>query len=95
MPTPTDLGTEATKDIAVALTSLLTDMFALYLKMKNFHWHLFGPHFRDYHQMLDEGEQIFAATGALVQRALQGRRHHATLDRAYPPDPAPARQRCR
>ncbi|GGJ04662.1 Dps family protein [Neoroseomonas lacus] len=68
--TPTDLGTNATKDIAAALTGVLADMFALYLKTKNFHWHMSGPHFRDYHLMLDEqGEQIFATTDALAERA--------------------------
>ncbi len=68
--TPTDLGADATRDIAAALTGVLADMFALYLKTKNFHWHLSGPHFRDYHLMLDEqGEQIFATTDALAERA--------------------------
>jgi starvation-inducible DNA-binding protein len=68
--TPTDLGPDASRDIAGALTGLLADMFALYLKTKNFHWHLSGPHFRDYHLMLDEqGEQIFATTDALAERA--------------------------
>lgn len=68
--TPTDLGADATRDIAAALTGILADMFALYLKTKNFHWHMSGPHFRDYHLMLDEqGEQIFATTDALAERA--------------------------
>lgn len=68
--TPTDLGADATKDIAAALTGMLADMFALYLKTKNFHWHMSGPHFRDYHLMLDEqGAQIFATTDALAERA--------------------------
>lgn len=68
--TPTDLGADATRDIAAALTGVLADMFALYLKTKNFHWHLSGPHFRDYHLMLDEqGDQIFAATDAIAERA--------------------------
>lgn len=68
--TPTDLGANATTDIAAALTGVLADMFALYLKTKNFHWHMSGPHFRDYHLMLDEqGEQIFATTDALAERA--------------------------
>jgi starvation-inducible DNA-binding protein len=68
--TPTDLGAAATRDIAAALTGLLADMFALYLKTKNFHWHLLGPHFRDYHRMLDEqGDQIFATTDAIAERA--------------------------
>ena len=68
--TPTDLGDNATKDIAAALTTLLSDMFALYLKTKNFHWHISGPHFRDYHLMLDEhGDQIFATTDPIAERA--------------------------
>lgn len=68
--TPTDLGAQATTDIAAALTGVLADMFALYLKTKNFHWHMSGPHFRDYHLMLDEhGDQIFATTDILAERA--------------------------
>ncbi len=68
--TPTDLGADATRDIAAALTTLLADMFALYLKTKNFHWHMSGPHFRDYHLMLDDhGDQIFATTDAIAERA--------------------------
>jgi starvation-inducible DNA-binding protein len=68
--TPTDLGENARKDISAALTALLADTFALYLKTKNFHWHMSGPHFRDYHLLLDEqGEQIFAMTDAMAERA--------------------------
>jgi starvation-inducible DNA-binding protein len=68
--TPDGLGANATRDIAAALTGVLADMFALYLKTKNFHWHLSGPHFREYHLMLDEqGDQIFAATDAIAERA--------------------------
>jgi starvation-inducible DNA-binding protein len=67
--TPTDLPSNATQDISGALTTLLADMFALYLKTKNFHWHMSGQHFRDYHLLLDEqGEQIFAATDAIAER---------------------------
>lgn len=67
--TPTDLGVSATKDIAAALNALLADTFALYLKTKNFHWHVSGPHFRDYHLLLDEqAEQIFAATDVIAER---------------------------
>jgi starvation-inducible DNA-binding protein len=67
--TPTDLPSNATMDISGALTTLLADMFALYLKTKNFHWHMSGQHFRDYHLLLDEqGEQIFAATDAIAER---------------------------
>jgi starvation-inducible DNA-binding protein len=69
LDTPTDLTTKATSDISGALNALLADMFALYLKTKNFHWHASGPHFRDYHLMLDEqGEQIFAVTDDIAER---------------------------
>jgi starvation-inducible DNA-binding protein len=68
--TRTDLGANASKDLSAALTALLADTFALYLKTKNFHWHMSGPHFRDYHLMLDEqGEQIFAMTDDIAERA--------------------------
>ena len=68
--TPTDLTSSAVRDISGALTILLADMFALYLKTKNFHWHLSGPHFRDYHLLLDEqADQIFATTDAIAERA--------------------------
>ena len=68
--TPTDLKPEATRDISAALAGLLADVFALYLKTKNFHWHMSGPHFRDYHLLLDEqGDQIFAMTDAIAERA--------------------------
>ena len=64
-----DLGREATRDIAAHLNALLADTFALYLKTKNFHWHVSGPHFRDYHALLDEhAQQIHATTDALAQR---------------------------
>src|SRR6202044_2073700 len=67
--TPTDLGPTATRDVAAALNLALADVFALYLKTKNFHWHMSGPHFRDYHLLLDEqGEQIFAMTDVLAER---------------------------
>jgi starvation-inducible DNA-binding protein len=67
--TPTDLGSKAVPDIAAALNLLLADMFALYLKTKNFHWHMSGPHFRDYHLLLDDqADQIFAATDAIAER---------------------------
>jgi len=69
LETPTDLTAEAVRDISGALNILLADMFALYLKTKNFHWHVSGPHFRDYHLLLDEqGEQIFATTDAIAER---------------------------
>jgi starvation-inducible DNA-binding protein len=66
---PTNLGHDATRDISAALNLLLADVFALYVKTKNFHWHVSGPHFRDYHLMLDEqAEQIFAATDDIAER---------------------------
>src|SRR5579872_394846 len=69
LATPTDLKPNAVRDLAGALNILLADMFALYLKTKNFHWHISGPHFRDYHLMLDEhGDQIFATTDAIAER---------------------------
>jgi starvation-inducible DNA-binding protein len=67
--TPTDLGANAAKDIAGALNALVADTFALYMKTKNFHWHVSGPHFRDYHLLLDEhADQIFAMTDVLAER---------------------------
>src|ERR1700733_14033681 len=68
--TPPDLKPEATRDISAALGGLLADVFALYVKTKNFHWHMSGAHFRDYHLLLDEqGEQIFAMTDPIAERA--------------------------
>lgn len=68
--TRTDLRAQAGIDIAAALTTLLADMLALYLKTKNFHWHMSGPHFRDYHLMLDEqADEIFATTDTIAERA--------------------------
>src|SRR5579863_3476221 len=67
--TPTDLEKSATKDISGAMNAILADVFALYLKTKNFHWHLSGPHFRDYHLLLDEqGDQLFAMTDPIAER---------------------------
>ena len=69
LKTPTNLGVEATRDISGALNLLLADLFALYLKTKNFHWHVSGPHFRDYHLLLDEqADQIFAITDTVAER---------------------------
>jgi starvation-inducible DNA-binding protein len=69
LATLSDLGANAARDIGGALTVLLADVFALYLKTKNFHWHMSGTHFRDYHLMLDEqGDQIFAMTDAIAER---------------------------
>ncbi|HVO90948.1 MAG TPA: DNA starvation/stationary phase protection protein [Casimicrobiaceae bacterium] len=69
LATPTSLGHDATRDLSGALNALLADFFALYLKTKNFHWHVSGPHFRDYHLMLDEqADQIFATTDVIAER---------------------------
>lgn len=69
LTTPTDLGASATKDISAAMNLLLADVFALYLKTKNFHWHMSGPHFRDYHLLLDEhAAQLFAMTDEIAER---------------------------
>src|SRR6202161_1454757 len=67
--TPTDLGAEASKDIAGGMNGVLADVFALYLKTKNFHWHMSGPHFRDYHLLLDEqADQIYAMADPIAER---------------------------
>jgi starvation-inducible DNA-binding protein len=69
LATPTDLTRSATKDISGAMNAILADVFALYLKTKNFHWHLSGRHFRDYHLLLDEqAEQLFAMTDPIAER---------------------------
>jgi starvation-inducible DNA-binding protein len=69
LATPTDLGHDAVSAVSAAINPVLADVFALYLKTKNFHWHVSGPHFRDYHLLLDEqAEQIFAATDELAER---------------------------
>jgi starvation-inducible DNA-binding protein len=69
LSTPTDLAGDAARDISGALNALLADMFALYLKTKNFHWHISGPHFRDFHLLLDEqADQIFATTDPIAER---------------------------
>ena len=69
LTTPTDLNSSAVKDIAGAMNAVLADVFALYLKTKNFHWHMSGPHFRDYHLLLDEqADQIFAMTDPIAER---------------------------
>jgi len=69
LDTPTDLDDKAVKEISAALNTILADALALYLKTKNFHWHISGPHFRDYHLMLDEqADAIFATTDPLAER---------------------------
>src|SRR6266478_1589883 len=66
---PTDLTRSAVKDIAGAMNAILADVFALYLKTKNFHWHMSGPHFRDYHLLLDEqADQIYAMSDPIAER---------------------------
>src|SRR5918911_3356532 len=68
--TRTDLGSEATRDVTAGLNSLLADVFALFVKTKNFHWHMSGPHFRDYHLLLDEqSDQLLAMTDPIAERA--------------------------
>ena len=69
LATPTDLSASATESISEAMNAVLADVFALYLKTKNFHWHMSGPHFRDYHLLLDEqAEQLFAMTDPIAER---------------------------
>src|SRR5215510_4694892 len=69
LATPTDLTAAATRDVAAAMNAILADVFALYLKTKSFHWHLSGPHFRDYHLLFDEqGDQLFAMTDPIAER---------------------------
>ena len=69
LATPTDLDAKATRDVSGAMNAILADVFALYLKTKNFHWHMSGPHFRDYHLMLDEhSDQLFAMTDPIAER---------------------------
>jgi starvation-inducible DNA-binding protein len=70
LDTPTDLSADAVSEISAKLKEILATTFALYLKTKNFHWHVSGPHFRDYHLLLDEqSEQIFASTDEIAERA--------------------------
>jgi len=69
LATPSDLHADATRDIAAALNAILADVFALYLKTKNFHWHMSGPHFRDYHLLLDEqADQLYAMADPVAER---------------------------
>src|SRR5260370_8822620 len=72
LTTPTDLTRSATKDIAGAMNAILADVFALYLKTKNFHWHMSGRHFRVYHLLLDQhGDQLFAMTDPMADRIIK------------------------
>ncbi len=92
--TPTDLQSNAVQDIAAAFNLLLADVFALYLKTKNFHWHMSGPQFRDYHLLLDEqGDQILAVTDTIAERVrkiggttLRSIGHIARLQRIFDND---------
>jgi starvation-inducible DNA-binding protein len=69
LTTPSDIDPKYVKDIAGALNAMLADVFSLYLKTKNFHWHMSGPHFRDYHLLLDDhGDQLFAMTDDIAER---------------------------
>lgn len=69
LATPSDLSADATRDISATLNGLLADVFALYLKTKNFHWHISGPHFRDYHLMFDEqAAELFAMSDPIAER---------------------------
>src|ERR1700693_1319790 len=69
LATPPDLKAAPTRDITGAMNAILADVFALYLKTKNFHWHMSGPHFRDYHLLLDEhADQLFAMTDPIAER---------------------------
>lgn len=70
MATPTDLSATGVPAISEELAALLADVFTLYVKTKNFHWHISGPHFRDYHLLLDEqADQLFAMTDDIAERA--------------------------
>jgi starvation-inducible DNA-binding protein len=69
LSTPTDLRAEATRDISAGMNAVLADVFALYLKTKNFHWHMSGPHFRDYHLLLDDqGDQLYEMVDPIAER---------------------------
>ena len=89
LATATDLKPNAVRDLAGALNILLADMFGLYLKTKNFHWHMSGPHFRDYHLLLDEhAQQIFATTDDIAERVQKNRRYNAAIHGPCQPPPA-------
>ncbi len=82
--TRSDLAPAATKDIAGAMNAILADVFALYLKTKNFHWHMSGPHFRDYHLLLDEhADQLFAMTDPIAERVRKIGGVNAQIDRPH------------
>ena len=82
LDTPTDLSADAVRALSEALNAILADTFALYVKTKNFHWHVSGPHFRSYHLLLDDqSQQILATVDELAERVRKDRRHHRALDR--------------
>src|SRR4030081_1497039 len=81
LKTPTSLTLNATLDISGALTILLADMFALYVKTKNFHWHISGPHFRDYHLLLDAGRTNLRYHRCHCRTCSKNRWDYATLHR--------------
>jgi starvation-inducible DNA-binding protein len=90
LATPTDLTRSATKDIAGAMNAILADVFALYVKTKNFHWHMSGPHFRDYHLLLDEhADQLFAMTDPIAEQVRKNgdqsinRQRHGSVRRRH------------
>src|SRR5258706_3937192 len=96
LTTPSDLGADAAKEVGGALNALLADVFALYIKTKNFHWHVSGPHFREYHLLLDEqADQIFAIRDTIAERVrkvggtkLRSIAHIARLKRVLDTDAA-------
>ena len=93
LDTPTDLKQDATRDIAGAMNAILADVFALYLKTKNFHWHMSGPHFRDYHLLFRRtGRPALRDDGSNRRARPQGGRDHASLHRPYRPHAAGAGQ---
>ncbi len=93
LKTPTDLSPDAVNAISTALNAILADTFALYLKTKNFHWHVSGPHFRDYHLLLDEqAEQLFEVDRRTRRTRPQDRRDDAALHRPYQQAAAAVRQ---
>jgi hypothetical protein len=88
----TDIAPEAVKNIAGSLTAVLADVFALYLKTKNFHWHMSGSHFRDYHLLLDEhGDQLLAMTDDIAERARKNRWNYNTFRWPHCPSEADRR----
>ncbi len=80
LSTPTALSADAVRDISAALTALLADVFALYMKTKNFHWHMSGPHFRDYHLLLDDQGDQLRDDNAQLSRSM--RQAHLLCDEA-------------